>query len=83
MPCTIRKTRTCRRFFLESQWRQIMGNVANAPRGAGNCLGGVIFEWTDEWWKHAMVDPQGWSVHDTGSNWSNGSYYLIFRHLAI
>jgi len=23
-----------------------------------------------------MVDPQGWSVHDTGSNWSNGSYYF-------
>lgn len=63
-------------FFLESQWRQIMDNVAGAPKGAGNCLGGVVFEWTDEWWKHNMVDPQGWLVHDTGSNWSNGSYYF-------
>ncbi|HQO37280.1 MAG TPA: hypothetical protein PK107_00475, partial [Candidatus Omnitrophota bacterium] len=63
-------------FFLESQWRQIMDNVAGAQQGPGNCLGGVIFEWTDEWWKHVMVDPQGWSVHDTASNWSNGSYYF-------
>jgi hypothetical protein len=63
-------------FFLESQWRQIMDNVANAPKGAGNCLGGIIFEWTDEWWKHNMVDPAGWSVQDTESNWSNGSYYF-------
>ena len=23
-----------------------------------------------------MVDPQGWPVHDTESNWSNGSYYF-------
>ena len=23
-----------------------------------------------------MVDPTGWSVHDTESNWSNGSYYF-------
>jgi hypothetical protein len=63
-------------FFLESQWRQITDNLANAPTGAGNCLGGVIFEWTDEWWKHNMVDPAGWAVHDTESNWSNGSYYF-------
>lgn len=63
-------------FFLEAQWRQIFDNVANAPGGAGNCLGGVIFEWTDEWWKHNQADPQSWYVHDETANWYNGSYYF-------
>ena len=63
-------------FFLESQWRQIYDNLANNKEGAGNCLGGVMFEWSDEWWKHNESDPEGWKVHDTASNWSNGSYYF-------
>ncbi|MFH0739205.1 MAG: hypothetical protein V2A59_05065 [Candidatus Omnitrophota bacterium] len=63
-------------FFLESQWRQIYENIANNKKGAGNCLGGVMFEWSDEWWKHNESDPLTWKTHDTESNWSNGSYYF-------
>lgn len=63
-------------FFLESLWRQIYENLADNRKGAGNCLGGVMFEWVDEWWKHNSVDPESWKVHDTESNWSNGSYYF-------
>lgn len=66
-------------FFLESQWRQIFQNLAGTKDGAGNCLGGTSFEWTDEWWKHNESDPAGWSVHDTASNWSNGSYYFDIK----
>lgn len=65
--------------FLESQWAEIYRNLANNPAGAGNCLGGAMFEWTDEWWKHKDQDPQGWSLHDTESNWSNGSYYFDIK----
>ncbi|MDD2680160.1 MAG: hypothetical protein PHO03_05140 [Candidatus Omnitrophica bacterium] len=66
-------------FFLDSQWRQIYENLAGNKKGAGNCLGGTMFEWTDEWWKHNPDSPEGWSVHDTASNWSNGSYYYDIK----
>ncbi len=63
-------------FFLESQWRQIYENLAGARKGAGNCLGGVIFEWADEWWKHNESDAESWKIHDTGANWLQSSYYF-------
>jgi hypothetical protein len=66
-------------FFLESQWRLIYENLATHKEGAGNCLGGAMFEWTDEWWKHNENDPESWKVHDTESNWSNGSYYFDIK----
>jgi hypothetical protein len=66
-------------FFLESQWREIYKNLYDYKEGAGNCIGGVIFEWTDEWWKHSEYDPSGWLIHDTESNWSNGSYYFDIK----
>jgi len=63
-------------FFLESQWRQIYMNLANNKDGAGNCLGGVMFEWADEWWKHTPADSDTWETHDTESNWSRPEYYF-------
>ncbi|MCG8430840.1 MAG: hypothetical protein MJA29_06690, partial [Candidatus Omnitrophica bacterium] len=63
-------------FFLESQWRQIYQNLAGQKDGAGNCIGGAMFEWTDEWWKADESNPDSWLIHDTTSNWSNGSYYF-------
>jgi len=62
-------------FFLKSQWSEILGNVAGRAGGAGNCLGGTMFEWADEWWKHNEWDAAAAARHDTESNWSNSSYY--------
>lgn len=61
--------------FLKSQWEDIQRNVAGAS-GEGNSLGGCIFEWQDEWWKHDEFKPASWYVHNTEGDWSGGGYYF-------
>ena len=66
-------------FFIESQWRQIYENLYNSKTGVGNCIGGAIFEWSDEWWKHNEPYSDGWKVQDVEAGWSNGSYYFDIK----
>ena len=74
-------------YFLERQWSEIYKNMAHGATplatgdsgGQGNCLGGVMFEWNDEWWKHNEADANARSVQDTESNWSNGAYYFDIK----
>jgi len=42
--------------------------------GEGNCVGGAIFEWTDEWWKKSDCDRDSWLVHDPDASWGMGAY---------
>ncbi|HAH19576.1 MAG TPA: hypothetical protein DCL49_01580 [Candidatus Omnitrophica bacterium] len=65
--------------FLESQWRELFKNSYPYKEGAQNCLGGTMFEWTDEWWKHNEAASDTWKIHDTESHWSNGSYYFDIK----
>ncbi len=44
--------------YFTSNWADITGNAAGA-RGEGNSLGGVFFEWMDEWWKTSKGDSWG------------------------
>lgn len=45
--------------YHEGNWRDIVFNSAAFDTGAGNAIGGVVFEWLDEWWKN--YEP---AVHD-------------------
>ena len=62
--------------FLISEYNDLYKNTAFSGNKKGNCLGGFIFEWVDEWWKHNETYESDWSVHNTEAGWSNGSYYF-------
>lgn len=62
-------------FFIKLQWLEIYKNRARGE-GEGNSLGGFVFEWLDEWWKHSPEYKPGWKIHDTAGSWSNTAYYF-------
>ncbi len=50
--------------YHQGSWEDIQNNMAFG-NGQGNALGGVVFEWLDEWWK--AYEP---AIHDTKGLWS-------------
>ncbi len=67
--------------YLALQWQDIFANSIACGNQQGNCIGGTLFEWTDEWWKHNEGYAPGWSEHNKEAGWSNGSYYYDIRVL--
>ncbi|MCP4653246.1 MAG: hypothetical protein GY858_07680 [Candidatus Omnitrophica bacterium] len=65
--------------FLLSQWEDLYKNTVFSGNQSGNCLGGIIFEWSDEWWKHNEGYTADWSVHNSEAGWSDGSYYFDIK----
>lgn len=65
--------------FLIAQWKNIYQNTTLSNNQKGNVLGGFIFEWTDEWWKHNEACQESWWVHNTEASWSEGSYYFDIK----
>jgi hypothetical protein len=61
-------------FFIKLLWLEIVKNRAGGD-GAGNSLGGFVFEWSDEWWKHNPDSEKNWHMHDTEAGWANTAYY--------
>jgi len=57
--------------FLKDQWEELYGEAYGKGKSQ-NVLGGFVFEWMDEWWKHGM--ETGLTVHDTVGTWKNGAY---------
>jgi beta-glucuronidase len=61
---SIREAEAEQALYLKNQWLDIEYNLAGA-RGKGNALGGVVFEWMDEWWKAGPPGQFDPSVHAT------------------
>ncbi|HOD11974.1 MAG TPA: glycoside hydrolase family 2 TIM barrel-domain containing protein [Candidatus Omnitrophota bacterium] len=38
--------------YHQGAWEDMLFNAAGSKEGVGNALGGVVFEWMDEWWKN-------------------------------
>ena len=60
--------------YHKGNWLDILDNSAGYKEGAGNSVGGMAFEWVDEWWKD--YSP---SIHDTKADVVGpfpGGYYF-------
>ncbi len=60
--------------YHRGSWMDILANSAGHAEGEGNAVGGVAFEWLDEWWKN--YEP---SRHDTKADVFGpfaGGYYF-------
>ncbi|MBD3236287.1 MAG: glycosidase [Candidatus Eisenbacteria bacterium] len=57
--------------YLVGQWQEIYEQSAGKGR-VGNAIGGVIFQWSDGWWKFGQESRL--DIHDTHASWPNGGY---------
>jgi hypothetical protein len=60
--------------YHKGNWLDILDNSAGYQEGVGNSVGGMAFEWLDEWWKN--YSP---AVHDTKADAVGpfpGGYYF-------
>jgi hypothetical protein len=57
--------------YLVGQWQEIYEQSAGKGR-VGNAIGGIIFQWSDGWWKFGQEDRL--DVHDTNASWPNADY---------
>lgn len=64
---------TAQAAYYEGNWEDIMYNSVYGD-GVGNAIGGVVFEWLDEWWK--AYEP---ATHDTKGLF-NGPFPDGFMH---
>lgn len=62
--------------FIRSQWKDISRNLTR--NGKGNCIGGTLFEWHDEWWKANDSAPESWNVQEKAGQFSNAAYYFDY-----
>ena len=62
-----------------SQWEDLYSNTVFSGKRDGNVLGGAVFEWSDEWWKHNESYKNDWAIHNKEAGWSHGAYFYDIR----
>ncbi|BDC92368.1 hypothetical protein [Treponema bryantii] len=62
--------------YLMSQWKEIYQQGYGKGRSQ-NVIGGFVFEWMDEWWKH--YQNKDLELHNDTGTWSNSGYELDYR----
>ena len=58
--------------FLKSQWREIYEQAYGQGKSQ-NIIGGIIFQWMDEWWKYGLETDL--FIHNTEGTWRQPAYY--------
>jgi len=67
--------------YIANAWDDIVYNSYGKP-GEGNCIGGIVFEWLDEWWKDTRMaeadhDKFPASEMDFPDGWAQEEYFGI------
>jgi hypothetical protein len=63
-------------YYLMGQWEEIYEQSAGKGR-VGNAIGGLIFQWSDGWWKFRQEERL--EIHDTNASWPNAAYPHDYR----
>ena len=56
---------------IHRNWVDLYRNTAGNG-GSDNCIGGLQFEWADEWWK--LGQQHELNIHNTAGSWHHASY---------
>ena len=73
---TMKEDQLSQAYFLLGQWKEIYEQSAGKGR-VGNAIGGMIFQWSDGWWKYKQ--DANLSTHDTNASWPNAGYPSDYR----
>ena len=73
---TMQEDQTSQAYYLLGQWREIYEQSAGKGR-VGNAIGGLIFQWSDGWWKYKQEERL--DIHDTNASWPNSGYPFDYR----
>lgn len=73
---TMREDQATQARYLLGQWQEIFEQSAGKGR-VGNAIGGLIFQWSDGWWKYKQEERL--EIHDTNASWPNAGYPEDYR----